>query len=260
MKMNTALQVIIALFLTVLLFIANLVVSFDKETEKRKTGDAVREDCLGGHPGNTAAKPASPSVSPEPQQLPAYIPPESWKRYKIADAFTLSVPPTVELRKNYDKYSQRIKDINFHGYKVNINNIVFQQKGLGKTSPEAYKTYCRILVDLTEGNTGDFMESTTYQELHADDIRDFREAAVQNSGEYELIGKAKVRWIRIEDTYGIEVEYVRKGTENKHARVCIYYFFNDDKLATIILSYRLEDAHRWEKDFSQIIRTFSWNK
>ena len=65
--------------------------------------------------------------------------------------------------------------------------------------------------------------------------------------------------LKTEDTYGIEVEYVRNGANNSRTHVCNYYFFNDNLFATIILSYRQDDIRKWETDFSNIIKTFKWN-
>ena len=58
---------------------------------------------------------------------------------------------------------------------------------------------------------------------------------LQNSYEYKILGQPEVRWIKIEDTYGIEVEYVRNGANNSRTHVCTYYFFNDNLFATILL-------------------------
>lgn len=37
------------------------------------------------------------------------------------------------------------------------------------------------------------------------------------------------------------------------------YFFNNDKMINVILSYRKEDSETWAEDFSNIIKTFKWN-
>lgn len=52
--------------------------------------------------------------------------PESWKTYTAPGIFSISVPPTVELRNEGDAYSKLLADKN-----LNMNNgaIIFQQKG-----------------------------------------------------------------------------------------------------------------------------------
>lgn len=147
----------------------------------------------------------------------------------------------------------------WHGHKINSNNVVFQQKGLSVNTPEAHQTYCRIIIDIQKGSLGEYPKFSDYEDLTIEDIHTFQELAKQNSYEYKILGQPEVRWIKIEDTYGIEVEYVRNGANNSRTHVCNYYFFNDNLFATIILSYRQDDIRKWETDFSNIIKTFKWN-
>lgn len=178
---------------------------------------------------------------------------------QYADFFKIIIYPTVELRKSNDSYTKDIKNLNWHGHKINSNNVVFQQKGLSVNTPEAHQTYCRIIIDIQKGSLGEYPKFSDYEDLTIEDIHTFQELAKQNSYEYKILGQPEVRWIKIEDTYGIEVEYVRNGANNSRTHVCNYYFFNDNLFATIILSYRQDDIRKWETDFSNIIKTFKWN-
>ena len=195
----------------------------------------------------------------EPSTTKNYVPPKNWTKYIIANAFTISVPPTVELRKSNDSYTKDIKNLNWHGHKINSNNVVFQQKGLSVNTPEAHQTYCRIIIDIQKGSLGEYPKFSDYEDLTIEDIHTFQELAKQNSYEYKILGQPEVRWIKIEDTYGIEVEYVRNGANNSRTHVCNYYFFNDNLFAKIILSYRKADIRKCETDFSNIFKTFNWN-
>ena len=58
---------------------------------------------------------------------------------------------------------------------------------------------------------------------------------------------------------GLETKYVRKGENNLHTCVSSYYFFDNDEMINIILSYRKEDSKMWAEDFSNIVKTFKWN-
>lgn len=187
-----------------------------------------------------------------------YIPPETWKKYKVAKAFSICVPPTVELRADDDPYTKDLKDLKSRGYDINSDNVVFQQKGLSTNEADAYQTYCRIIISVQRGDFEEFPKYSEYEDLTTDDIRNFQELATQGQTEYKILIQPNVRWIKIEDTYGIEVEYVREGIEDFHTHVSYYYFFNDHLCATIVLSYRQNDKHNWESDFSKIIKTFEW--
>ena len=59
-----------------------------------------------------------------------YMPPHNWTKYVISNSFVLFVPNTVELREEFDSYTQAAKDTYWYGYEINLNDVVFQQKGL----------------------------------------------------------------------------------------------------------------------------------
>ena len=187
---------------------------------------------------------------------------KEWINYELADAFTLSVPNTVELRNKNDLYSQEIKGVKWHGYKINLDNIVFQQKGLSINTPKAFETYCRILVNYEKGNAEDFLKATEYEELGKDDIL-YLQNQIKQSSEVtgnKIMGEPNVCWVRIGDIYALEMGYVRNGTEDNRVQVYTYSFFNNDETVTITLSYWIKDRKKWEKDFQNVVRTFTWNK
>lgn len=189
-------------------------------------------------------------------------PVKEWMNYEFSNAFTMSVPNTVELRNKNDLYSQEVKNVRWHGYKINLNNVAFQQKGLAVNSPEAFETYCRILVNYEKGNAGDFYKATEYEELGAEDILYLQKSVKQGNeaAGNEIIGEPEICWIKIGNIYALEFGYVRSGTEDNRVQVYTYSFFNNDETVTITLSYWVKDREKWEKDFQNLIRTFAWNK
>ena len=198
-----------------------------------------------------------------PKKQTAYLPPSYWKNYEIYNAFTLSVPNSVELRKEFDAYTQEVKDISWHGYKINTRNLVFQQKGLSENKPEAFQTYCRIIINYEKEDSDEFFyKATEYEELRIEDIRYLQGLAIQECSAtgFQVIGQPEVRWIRIEDIFAIETSYVRTGTEGNSTQVYKYWLFNGDETTSITLSYRKKNANIWEEDFKNVIRTFKWNK
>lgn len=197
-----------------------------------------------------------------PNEQPVFIPSNTWMNYEISNAFTLSVPSTVELRNKNDLYSQEIKGVKWHGYKINLDNIVFQQKGLSINTPEAFETYCRILVNYEKGNAEDFLKATEYEELGKEDILYLQNQIKQSSEAVgnKIMGEPNVCWVRIGDIYALEIGYVRNGTEDNRVQVYTYSFFNNDETVTITLSYWIKDRKKWEKDFQNVVRTFTWNK
>lgn len=195
-----------------------------------------------------------------PDEQPVFIPSDTWMNYEISNAFTLSVPNTVELRNKNDLYTQEVKNIKWHGYKINLNNVVFQQKGLSINASEAFDTYCRILVNYEKGNAGDFLKATEYEELGAEDILYLQNQIIQSNEAVgnKIIGKPNICWIKIGNIYALESGCVRSGTEDNHVQVYTYSFSNNNETVTITLSYWVKDRQKWEKDFQNLIRTFAW--
>ncbi|MBO5226318.1 MAG: hypothetical protein J6B46_07965 [Parabacteroides sp.] len=178
-----------------------------------------------------------------------------WTNYEIAKTFTLSVPNTVELRGQDDFYTKELKR-GYYKNKINFNDIAFQQKGLSYADKEALKTYCRVLIKVVDGEG--FPSSSDCYELTQEDISYFRSMAIESAYPFKIIGNPVIRWTKVSGSYGIEVKYTRKGENNTFVNVSSYYFFNIDKVVTIVLAYRKEDSAKWKDDFSKIINTFRW--
>lgn len=196
------------------------------------------------------------------------VPPKNWTTYRIAGAFVLSVPNTIELKdtnlrtrtikwNNERSQKEIIRFIN-DSVERDLSEIAFQQKGLAAKEKDALNTYSRIMIQVTQGKAGDYLKSCEHEELNVEDIHAFQEFARQSTGGFEIMGTPQVRWIKLENIYGVEVEHIRKGVEQYTTHVFTYFFFNDNKMANIILSYRQQDSQKWEEDFSNIIRTFKW--
>lgn len=181
-----------------------------------------------------------------------------WTNYMIANSFYLSVPNTVELREKDDVYTQALENNGWYGQKIDLNNVVFQQKGLSNAENDAFNTYCRIMIAFNHYNKGSFPTSTDKTTLDEETISGFQEQAVKSAGNFEVLGKPSVKWVKVNETYAIEVKYVRMGVEGHRTCVSTYNFYNDDKFAQITLSYREADKDKWEKDFERIIKTFKW--
>ena len=131
-----------------------VILVFGKVNRAKKYEENGRK-YLSGYYDNTTVK----NGKVIPNEQPVFIPSDAWMNYEFSTAFTLSVPNTVELRNKNDLYSQEVKDVEWRGYKINLNNVAFQQKGLAINAPEAFETYCRILVNYEKGDVGDFYKA-----------------------------------------------------------------------------------------------------
>ncbi len=239
----------------VLIFLGFQVV---KVVEKEKNKQEHKEKYLAGYYDNMSVKSSLLGTKLEVEPEHRFIPPKDWSSYIISNSFSISVPNTVELRKVDDAYTQMVKDREWYGMKIDLNNVVFQQKGLATNQPEAYNTYSRIMIAVEKGNSGDYPSCSEYEDLDAETIRAFQNQATQSAGAFKVIGRPNVKWIKIENIYAIKIDYVRTGSEEHRTCVNTYYFFNDDRMAQLTLSYRQSDADKWEKDFENVIKTFKW--
>jgi hypothetical protein len=186
----------------------------------------------------------------------AFQAPNTWQTYHVANhAFSLSVPPTVELRHEYDKYVKRIKEL---GLTCNTDDMVFEQKGLANNTSEALSHYCRIIIQHVQGEKGDFPSSTETFPLDADIKADLREIAENELGPAHFIGEPTYKWISIGATKAIEISYRRTGIE-KYTTACkMYLMTNADEAVKIIVSYREQESDFWLPDLANVIKTFNW--
>ncbi len=188
------------------------------------------------------------------EYLTVYQVPDTWKQYIIKESFTISVPNTVELRSDLDKYTRQLKSSNFWGY--NDNLVVFQQKDLSKGANNNH--YCRILLLHIVGNEGDYLHNNEVQSLDPETKSMFKEMVDAEIGPYSLISEPTYSWIDIDGTKAVEIKYRRSGSDNYTTNCTMYLLFNNSEAVKMIVSYREQEKDLWMPDFANIIRTFRW--
>ena len=188
--------------------------------------------------------------------IPEFQVPESWTKYIIDNgAFSISVPNTVELRNDYDEYSKLLKGI---GIAYNLDAVIFQQKGLSAKSPDAYKQYCRIMIQHIVGNKGDFLLYNQTEKIDNETKEFFRGIVDAELGGSRALEEPTYKWIDINGTKAVEIKYRRSGTDNNTTACTLYILFNDDEAVKMIVSFREKDKALWLPDFDNIIKTFKW--
>lgn len=186
--------------------------------------------------------------------------PETWTTYIIDNSFSLSIPPTMELRSDFDRYSHTLSDLGI-GYACSSADAVFQQKNLSDMSDEALNTYCRVLAMRIPSEDNDeptlhHYESPKLQPSDYADLREIADAEVEPYSSYA--NYPEYDWIDIDGTKGIKIYYIRTGA--KGDVICnIYLFFNYDDCAKIVTAYRKKDEQIWRNEIDNVIKTFKWN-
>ena len=200
-------------------------------------------------------KPSTASSEPV-STIEAFQEPDTWKKYYLANhAFSISVPPIVELRHDYDQYVKRIQGL---GLSCNTEDVVFQQKDLANNSPEALARYCRIIIQHFMGNVDEFPLPNETFLLDSDTRTEFREIVEKESEPFKLIGAPSYKWISIKDAQAIEISYRRTGSD-KYTTACkMYLLFNSSQMVKMIVSYREQERDIWLPDLTNVIKTFRW--
>lgn len=184
--------------------------------------------------------------------------PNGWIKYYFSNqAFSLSVPPIVELRHEYDKYVKRLNDL---GLSCNTKDVVFQQKNLANNDSEALSRYCRVMIQYNKGNDGDFPLASETFPLDSDVRRELREIIENEVKPFDLIGEPSYNWISIKDAKAIESTYRRTGANNNTTACRMYILFNANEMVKAIISYREQESDIWLPDLTNIIKTFRWEQ
>lgn len=197
------------------------------------------------------------------KQLSQYTPPQSWTTYELGfGSCSLSIPPTMELRKNTDSYTQ---DLNASGMNITANRVVFQQKGLGRKSAESTTRFARIIIGYSDGSSGDFLKKNETAPIDDELKRTIRAGlyqgmhrAAQLMGEVKLISGPVIRWVSISGIKALEAVYRRTGADNTTTTAHWYMLQNNNKAVYIEVSSRDQDAEYFQPALSNVIRTFKW--
>lgn len=184
----------------------------------------------------------------------AFTTPSDWSEYKIAGAMTISVPNTMELRKDYDDYTKWMS--NNIGV-LNSADAVFQQKNLSEMSDDAYQTYARVLIQHFSFSPADVEHHYESPGLTPEDYRNLREMVDEEIKPYTYVDTPTWRWIDINGTKAIEGSYRRNG-ENGPVKCKIYLLSNYSEMVKIIITFREKDSQQWESDLNHVIQTFKW--
>ena len=189
--------------------------------------------------------------------LPSFIPPKGLGYYAINDnAFSISVPPILELRHEYDGYTRQLQEL---GFVYNADVVIFQQKGLSHKEKDAYESYCRIIIQHTLGYAGDFLYSYETEYIDQETKSFLKDLVLSELGPYTLIDDPDYGWICIDSMNAIEIKYRRSGSNENTTACTMYLLFNYDEMVKMIVSYREQDQSTWLPDLDNVIKTFRWN-
>ena len=185
--------------------------------------------------------------------------PDTWRTYNIGNQYEISVPPTVELKRPYDEYTQIQKKLNLP---ANDEIIIFQQEGLSRRTEAALGKYCRVMIQYISGSYGDFLNKTETDPLNYEYAAIFQEMVTAEIGPASRqMGDISYCWKEIRGQKFIEITYRRTGSDFDTSipvkcKLCL--FQNNNEMVKMILSYREKEAEIWAKDFDLVLKSFLW--
>lgn len=193
----------------------------------------------------------TPASVTEIQQFEA---PSSWTQYTIDNSFSLSIPPSLELRSDFDTYTEFLSQ---HHLALSNADAVFQQKDLSNMNQDALDTYCRVLASRAYIGADEVEHYYESPKLQSADMSELREIADAEIEPWTYVSTPTYKWIDINGTKGIDTSYTRNG--EKGTVIChIYLFFNYDELVKIVTAYRKVDEDKWKNEIDNVIKTFKW--
>lgn len=182
--------------------------------------------------------------------------PSDWSEYSIDGAIKISVPNSMELRNDYDDYTQWVS--NNLGI-LSSADAVFQQKNLSEMSDDSYQLYARVLIQHYSFSPADVEHHYESPGLTEEDYRNLREMVDEEIKPYSYVETPTWHWIDLNGTKAIEGKYRRNG-ENGPVKCKFYLLSNYDEMVKMIISYRESDSNLWESDLENVIKTFKWNR
>lgn len=182
--------------------------------------------------------------------------PASWTQYTIDNSFSLSIPPSMELRSDFDTYTRFLESRNLS---VCNADALFQQKDLANFSPDALETYCRIIASRAYVGAGEATRYNKSPKLDSVDYSQLRDIADAEIEQWTYVSTPSYKWININGTKAIDISYSRNGL--KGPVIChIYLLANYDEVVKIVTAYRKIDEDKWQNEIDNVIKTFKWNK
>ena len=200
-------------------------------------------------------KDASPEPATNVTQLASFGTPSNWSTYNIMNAFSISIPNTMEVRKEDDPYTKLLANNNFA---ISNADAVFQQKELSQMTKAGYSTYCRVLIAYSEDYSEELLRHNETEEFDSETTKIFDDLVNQEVEPYTILGTPMHKWVDINGTKAVQSSYRRQGDYGP-VNCKMYILFNYHEMAKIIIAYRENDSELWSEDMGNVIKTFKWN-
>ena len=181
--------------------------------------------------------------------------------YTIDEVGSISVTDDLELQGG--NYKEMV-DSYLNSRHINFDSrVVFQPKGLNALDKEV-NSYCRIIIETLYGDY-----EPLYSKIPQVSVNELRElsATMKQSliqgfagTSLQLINFYGSTIVKVNNQVAIKTSYTRRLGDNAPVRVDVYHFQNRDRMHSLTLSYRIEDAALWKEKLSHSLNSFKIDK
>lgn len=181
--------------------------------------------------------------------------------YTIDEVGSISVTDDLELQGG--NYKEMV-DSYLNSRHINFDSrVVFQPKGLNALDKEV-NNYCRIIIETLYGDY-----EPLYSKIPQVSVNELRglSASMKQSlikgfagTSLQLINFFGSTIVKINNQVAIKTSYTRRLGDNAPVRVDVYHFQNRDRMHSLTLSYRIEDAALWKEKLSHSLNSFKIDK
>jgi hypothetical protein len=185
---------------------------------------------------------------------------QTFVEFKLKGIGTILIPDTMELQSGaYKALSDR--NSSEMGYDVS-GDVIFQQKGLNDFRFRDNKTYARVMIGTERDKPGSYEKLGTRIKAAPRDLQSlsnlFKKDLIDSFG---ATGLKLIRWdgvsiVTVNAQSALKISYLRQLIDNPSVYVEIYRFPNDDRMHSLTISYRLEDATFWKDALERTKNSF----
>jgi len=181
--------------------------------------------------------------------------------YTIDEVGSISVTDDLELQGG--NYKEMV-DSYLNSIHINFDSrVVFQPKGLNTLEKEV-NSYCRIIIETLYGDYEPL--SSKVPKVSVNELRELsttmKQSLIQGFAgtSLQLINFYRSTIVKVNNQVAIKTSYTRRLGDNAPVRVDVYHFQNRDRMHSLTLSYRIEDAALWKEKLSHSLNSFKIDK
>lgn len=181
--------------------------------------------------------------------------------YTIDEVGSMSVTDDLELQGG--NYKEMV-DSYLNSRHINFDSrVVFQPKGLNALDKEE-NSYCRIIIETLYGDYEPLYSKIPH--VSVNELRELsatmKQSLIQGFAgtSLQLINFYGSTIVKVNNQVAIKTSYTRRLGDNAPVRVDVYHFQNRDRMHSLTLSYRIEDAALWKEKLSHSLNSFKIDK